>query len=95
MNAHKIKLTDANGLSSTYYFDPTTYYLVQSVSPIDFGGQKTDVTTTYADYMKTDAGWMVAQNIGIDFGGQFNMTSKTNKVEVNGTVDPAVFELKK
>lgn len=95
VNAHKLKLTDANGLASTYYFDPTTYYLVKSVTPVDFGGQKTDVTSTYADYMKTDAGWVYAQNIGIDFGGQFNMTSKVNKVEINGTVDPVVFEMKK
>ena len=94
-NTYKIKLTDANGLASTYFFDPTTYYLIKSITALDLGGQKTDVTTTYSDYMKTDNGWMVAQNTGIDFGGQFNMTSKINKVEINGTVDPGIFEMKK
>jgi hypothetical protein len=95
VDAHKIKYTDANGISSTYFFDPSTSHMVKSVNTFDFGGQKTDLITTYSDYSKTDAGLALAKTIDIDFGGQFAMTSKVTKVEINATVDPAVFEMKK
>jgi hypothetical protein len=40
-----------------------------------------------------DQGWVVPQTIDFDFGGQFQMTSKLQSIEVNTTVDPKVFEM--
>jgi hypothetical protein len=95
VDAHKVKYTDANGISSTYFFDPSTWYIIKSVNTFDFGGQKTDLITTFSDYSKTDAGLAIAKSTGLDFGGQFQMNATVNKVEINGNVDPGIFEMKK
>ena len=94
-NTYKIKLSNANGLAFTYYFDVANNLPIQSISTLDFAGQKTDVTTTYSDYVKSEAGWLYPQTVGIDFGGNFSMTSKVSKMEINPTIDAAVFEMKK
>lgn len=95
VNAYKVKVTNQDGSATTYYFDPATYYIVQTVRSGDMMGQQMDITTTYSDYKKTDYGWVVPQAAEINMGGQFSLTSKVNKVEVNPQVDPAVFEMKK
>lgn len=95
VNAYKIKLTNKDSAATTYYFDPATYYVLQAVRTGEMMGQQMEVTTSYADYKKTDYGWVVPQAMEVSFGGQFSITAKVNKVEVNPTVDAAVFEMKK
>jgi hypothetical protein len=94
VNAYKVKLTDKNNEVTTYYFDPATYYLVQTIRSAEMMGQKVDVTTTFADFKKTDYGWVVPQTLEINMG-QFAITSKLKNIEVNLPVDAAVFEMKK
>lgn len=94
VNAYKVKLTDKNNEVTTYYFDPATYYLVQTVRSAEMMGQKIEVTTTFADFKKTDYGWVVPQTMEINMG-QFAITSKLKNIEVNAPVDAAVFEMKK
>jgi hypothetical protein len=93
VNAYKIKITDANNIATTYYFDPATYYLVQISRSSEMMGQQVDVTATYSDYKKTDYGWVVPQNVDINMGGQFSMTLKLKNVEVNKEVDPKIFDM--
>lgn len=95
VNAYKIKITDKDNNSTTYYFDPSTYYLIQAVRTADMMGQPTEVTTTYSDFQKTDYGWTVPHATEVNFGGQFSMTGKVQKVEVNAPVDASIFEMKK
>lgn len=94
VNAHKVKLTGKDSTVTMYFFDPTTYYILQTVRTGEMMGQQLDITTSYSDYKKTDFGWVVPQAMEVSFGGQFSMTAKVNKVEVNPTVDAAVFEMK-
>jgi hypothetical protein len=93
VNAYKVKLTTKDSAATTYYFDPTTYYLIQAVRTGEMMGQQMDVTTSYSDFKKTDYGWVVPQAMEINMGGQFSLTAKVNKVEVNPTVDPKVFDM--
>ncbi len=58
-------------------------------------GQSVEVKSTYSDFQKTDYGLVVPHSIEIDFGGQFTLTSKLQKVDVNQPVDAAIFEMKK
>ena len=58
-------------------------------------GQEVDITTKYSDYRKTDVGFMVPYAIDLDFGGQFQLSIAVKKVELNKTIDPAVFEMPK
>jgi hypothetical protein len=95
VNAYKLKIADKNGSATTYYFDPTTYYLIQSVKSAEIMGQQMEVTTTFSDYRKTDYGWVIPQTMDINMGGQFSMTMKTKNVEVNTPVDASIFEMKK
>jgi hypothetical protein len=93
VNAYKVKLTTKDSAATTYYFDPTTYYLIQAVRTGEMMGQQMDVTTSYSDFKKTDYGWVIPQAMEINMGGQFSLTAKVNKVEVNPTVDPKVFDM--
>ena len=94
VNAHKVKLTDKNGVATTYFFDPSTYYIIQAVRSGEMMGQQIEITISYSDFKKTDYGWVVPQTTEINMG-QFAITSKLKNVEVNTPVDPAVFEMKK
>ena len=95
VNAYKVKVTTKDSAATTYYFDPSTYYVVQTVRSGEMMGQPVDITTTYSDFKKTDYGWVVPQNTEINMGGQFSMTAKVNKVDVNPTVDASIFDMKK
>jgi hypothetical protein len=93
VNAYKIKITDAGGGAATYYFDPSTYNLLQVVRSSEMMGQQMDITATYSDYKKTDYGWVVPQNVAINMGGQFSMTLKLKTIEINKEVDPKIFDM--
>lgn len=95
VNAYKVKLTSKDSAVITYYFDPTTYYVLQTVRTGEAMGQQMDVTTTYSDYQKTDYGWVVPRAMEVNMGGQFSINAKVNKVDVNVPVDPSIFEMKK
>ncbi|MFI5188165.1 MAG: hypothetical protein ACHQF0_15645 [Chitinophagales bacterium] len=95
VNAFKIKLTNKDSSSTTYYIDPSTFYVIQVVSSTVMMGQQMEVRSTLSDYKKTDYGLVVPQTIEVSIGDQFTMTSKLNKVEVNQPVDPSIFEMKK
>ena len=58
-------------------------------------GQQVEVKSTYSDFQKTDYGLVVPHSIEIDFGGQFTISLKIQKVEVNQAVDASIFEMKK
>ena len=95
INAYKIKVTDKNGVAITYFIDPATYYIIQTTRPVFMMGQSMEITTMYADFKKSEYGWVTPQKMELDYGGQFSMTGQTNKIEVNPSVDESVFELKK
>ena len=95
VDAYKIKMTSKDNVASTYYVDPSTYYIVQSTRSADMGGQQVNVTAVFSDFKKLDYGWVTPQTTQISFGDQFSMTSKVKKIEVNAPVDATVFEMKK
>jgi hypothetical protein len=94
VNAYKVKVTRAINVSTTYYFDPSTYYIIQTVTPANFGGQMIDLKASLTDHKKTEYGWVIPYTSTLDFGGQFSLSGKIGKVDINGTVDPALFEMK-
>ena len=94
-DGYKIKLTTKDNVDSTYVIDPTTYLIKSVTAKGDMQGQQVDVTTKLSDYRKTDVGYMMPYMIDIDFGGQFALSISIKKVELNKTVDPAIFEMPK
>lgn len=95
VNAHKIKYTNKDGAVTNYFIDPNTFQVIQVSATSNSMGQEVEIKSTYSDFQKTDYGLVVPNSIDIDFGGQFTVTSKLQKVTVNQPVDAAIFEMKK
>jgi len=91
--SYKIKLTTKDNVESTYIFDSRTFLVKSLMRKGQMQGQDVDVTTSFSDYRKTGAGFSLPWAIGVDFGGQFQITITVHKVEVNNPVDPAIFAM--
>ena len=93
VNAYKIKLTSKDSAVTTYFIDPTTYYLIKAVTHGNAMGQEVDITATFSNFQKTDVGYTMPFTTDLDFGGQFQLTTTFKKVEVNKPVDPKIFDM--
>jgi hypothetical protein len=94
-NAYKIKLTSKEKVETLYLIDSTSYYVTSMTTTGKMQDQDVTITTALTDYRKTDVGMMIPYAIGIDIGGQFQLTIAVKKVELNKTIDPAVFAMPK
>jgi hypothetical protein len=94
-DAYKIKLTTKDDVESIYVIDPKTFLVTSILTKGDMQGQPVDITTKLSDYRKTDVGYLLPYAMDIDLGGQFSLTIAVKKVEVNKTIDPAIFEMPK
>jgi hypothetical protein len=94
-SGYKIKLTTKDNVESVFVIDATSYHLTSLASKGKMQGQDVDITTTFSDYRKTDLGYVVPYGIEVNFGGQFDLTIAVKKLELNKTIDPAVFDMPK
>jgi hypothetical protein len=94
VNAYKLKYTNKDGDESTYFIDPNTWYVIQSVKKGMMRGEEIEVTTSYSDYKKTDFGTVIPYSTSIDMG-QFGLKVNVNKVEINKDIDMNIFEMPK
>lgn len=94
-SGYKIKLTTKDNVESVFVIDATSYHLTSLASKGKMQGQDVDITTTFSDYRKTDLGYVVPYGIEVSFGGQFDLTIAVKKLELNKTIDPAVFDMPK
>jgi len=91
VNAAKVQLTTPGGASALHFFDPGTGYLIQTIQESDMQGQMVETVLSYSDYKEVD-GISIPHTTGADIGGgMFEMISNVTKVEVNKTIDPAIF----
>jgi hypothetical protein len=93
--SYTIKLTTKEKQDYTFVIDAKTFMVNTMITTAQMQGQAVTLTTSYSDYRKTDAGFMVPFGIAMDFGGQFQLSMTVTKVEVNKAVDPAVFAMPK
>jgi hypothetical protein len=91
ISANKVMVTSPDSVTTQYFFDPETGYLIQMVQTSNMGGQAMDITVGFSDYRKTDAGISVPYKIETNYGGQFFLTETVTKVDINQPVDPAIF----
>ena len=91
----KIKVTNKDNVESTYVLDATTYLIKSQTIQGKMQGQDVDITSTFSDYRKTDTGYLLPYAIDMDFGGQFSFSVTVKKIELNKTIDPAIFEMPK
>ena len=86
----KLKLTDKDGQESTYFIDPSNYFIIKETSKIKANGQEMENSSTFSNFKKTDGGIFMAMSIGGGFG---NM--EISKIEINPTIDESIFKLPK
>lgn len=91
---YKIKLTGLSGVEATFYINAKTYLLDKEVDKVNAQGQEVELTNTYSDYKKTDAGLVVANARQVKTP-QYTINITVQKMEVNKTIDPAIYEMPK
>ena len=94
-DGYKLLLVSKDKVATTYYFDPTTWYLTKLVKKGNMMGQEIEIVISLSDYKKADIGYMIPYNIETNLGGQFTFTTTIKKVELNKPVDPVVFSMPK
>ncbi len=92
---YKLKVTNAVSGETLVFIDSATYYMTKMIITSQFMGQTMDVITTYSDFKKGDLEIVFPFTIVLSYGGQFEITNKVNKIEINKTIDPAVFAMPK
>jgi len=91
----KIKLTTKDNVESMYVIDAATYLVKSQTTKGKMQDQDVDITSTFSDYRKTETGYLLPYSIDMDFGGQFSFSVTVKKIELNKTIDPAIFEMPK
>lgn len=94
-NTYKIKVTSKENIDATYVIDSKTYLIKSTLTKANMQGQDVDFTSSFSDYRKTELGFLVPYAMDLDFGGQFSLSITVKKVELNKTIDPAIFALPK
>jgi autonomous glycyl radical cofactor GrcA len=93
--AYKIKVTSKENVESIYLIDSTSYLITSMTMKGKMQDQEVTIVSKFSDYRKTDLGYTIPYAVDLDIGGQFNLTIAVKKVELNKTIDPAVFAMPK
>lgn len=88
---HKVKVSYKSGKSETMFFDPSSYYLIKSVTVRKANGQEMEMSTTFSNYEKLPEGIVVAKSVSMPLGPGMNADFTVSKIEVNKTIDPSSF----
>jgi hypothetical protein len=83
----KLKMTDKDGIESTYYIDPSNYYVIKETTKMTLNGKEMENSTTYGDYKKTDIGIVYPYSI-IGGWGETQVTA----LEINPKIDDSLFK---
>jgi hypothetical protein len=91
-DTYKLKVTTNDGVETTYVIDANTFMVKTLTRKAQLQGQDVDVTTTFSDYRKSDIGYVLPYAMAVDFGN-FQLTIAVKKVEINKTIDRAIFAM--
>jgi hypothetical protein len=92
---YKIKLLAQDSSVTTFYIDPTTYYITKIVKSTSMMGQDMTLTISLSNYQKTDIGYTIPYSTETSFGEQFTLAGTVKKIEFNKDVDPKIFDMPK
>lgn len=83
---HKLKMTNKDGKETTYYIDPSTYYVIKETEKMMSEGKEMENSTILSDYKKLNEGIVYPMSIS---GGWGEMT--ITKLEINPKIDETLF----
>lgn len=83
---HKIKMTNKDGKETTFYIDPSTYYVIKETDKMMADGKEVENSTFLSDYKKLNEGIVYPMSISSGWG---EMT--ITKLEINPKIDETLF----
>ncbi len=83
--AYKIEEIINDSLSTTFYIDPDTYYILRSTDKAKVNGKEVDGKTDYSNYQKTPEGYVFPMEINSD-GGDMKFTLVKVNTDIANTV---------
>lgn len=86
----KLKMTDKNGKETTFYIDPSNYFVIKTTRKSVANGQENETSTFYSDYKKLDAGIFYPMTTSGE-QGELEIT----KIDINPPVDESIFNISK
>lgn len=92
---YKVSLKRKQGDEKIYFFDTESFVPVMMRSFASFGPNKGEAMETYLSDYKAEDGLMIPRTIEQKAKGQTVMVLKTDKVELNPTIDKTIFALPK
>jgi hypothetical protein len=95
VSAHKLKVTTKEGTESTYYIDPTTFYVVKVVNKISMNGEQIETSAVFSKYTKTEYGFVMPATTELTLPQGFTLNVNNKKVEINKEIDPKLFDMPK
>lgn len=86
----KLKMIEKDGKETTYYIDPSNYFVIKETAKVKANGKEMENSSTYSNYKKTENGVYMAMNIGGGFGDM-----EITKIEINPKIDESIFKIAK
>ncbi len=87
---YKLKMTAKDGKETTFYIDPSTYFVIKQTEKMTSNGQVVENSTFFSDYKKLDEGIVYPMSISGEWG-EMSIT----KLEINTKVDESIFTVAK
>jgi outer membrane lipoprotein-sorting protein len=92
---HKIKMTLKGGKTQTLYIDPTSYYLIKTLTVVNTNGQEAEVATSFSNFQKQPSGIVIPMSTTVPLGPGLNADLTIESVEINTTLDASLFKPEK
>ncbi|MGZ3864243.1 MAG: hypothetical protein ACXVPN_13715 [Bacteroidia bacterium] len=84
----KLKMTDKDKSETTYYIDPSNYYVIKETQKMTMDGKEMENSTTFSNFKKLPEGIVYAHTIG----GGWGSTEITSLV-INPALDENLFKV--
>lgn len=92
VKAWKLKITTKEGGNIVQFIDPTTFYIVRTVTKMTTGGQEIEQGINFSDYKKTDYGFVTPHTSSIELPQGMTLNVSVKKIEINKEIDPKIFD---
>lgn len=86
----KLKMTDKENKETTFYIDPSTYYIIKQSSKVTMNGKEMEDASVMSNYKKQECGIVYPFSI-VSGWGEMEVTA----LEINPKIDESIFKVAK
>lgn len=83
----KLKMIDKDASETTYYIDPSNYYVIKETHKMTVNGKEMENSTTYGNYKKLPEGVVYPYSIASGWG-----EAEVTNLTINPKIDEALFK---